>query len=270
MYEALDQVTNDPLLSQAASHGLSTALAERLGIPADLHGRFAIGGLLGFNAYDGFSASSLLGPTAGMINSMWNLGKTFAEERDLQKALEAGGPTGLRSIAKALDEELPLRNENALSTALGFNSTQTRKEREFTRIAQKRNEKAAREISHAARRVQEALSLGSSAAQQTLRNEAMKLAESPDQLESLIRSIGNKVKLFEEQRTLPKDIREVATPQTAAGLSELAKAMGVRLPASQEVDRELLKQDVMRRMGLSSASRVRQAMQADYLAEMNP
>jgi hypothetical protein len=270
MYEALDSVTGDPLLSQAASHGLSTSIAERLGIPADLHGRFAIGGMLGFNAYDGFSASSLLGPTAGMINSMWNLGKTFAQERDLQKALESGGPTGLRSIAKALDEELPLRNENALSTALGFNSTQVRKEREFTRIAEKRNEKAAREISHAARRVQEALALGSSAAQQKLRTEAMKLAESPDQLEDIIRAIGNKVKLYEEQRVMPKDIREVATPRTTAGLSELAKAMGVRLPQSQEVEREMLKQNVMRQMGMSPASRLRQAMLEDYRSEADP
>lgn len=270
MYEALDTVTNDPLLSQAASHGLSTALAERMGIPADLHGRFAIGGLLGFNAYDGFSASSLFGPTAGVMNSMWNLGKSLYQERDLQKAFTAGGPTGLRSIAKALDEELPLRNENALSTALGFNSAQARKEREFTRIAQKRNEKAAQEISHAARRVQDALALGSSVAQQKLHTEAMKLAETPEQLKDVIRSIGNKVKLFEEQKTFPKDIREVATPQTTAGLSQLAKAMGVRLPASQEVEREMLKQEVMRRMGMSPASQMRQAMAEDYSAVSDP
>jgi len=270
MYESLDNVTNDPLLAQAASHGLSTALAERLGVPADLHGRFAIGGLLGFNAYDGFSASSLFGPTAGVMNSMWNLGKSLYQERDLQKAFSAGGPTGLRNIAKALDEELPLRNENALSTALGFNSSQTRKEREFSRIAQKRNEKAAQEISHAARRVQEALALGSSAAQRKLQTEAMKLAETPEQLKVVIRSIGNKVKLFEEQKTFPKDIREVATPQTTAGLSQLAKAMGVRLPASQEVEREMLKQEVMRRMGMSPASQMRQAMVEDYRVEADP
>lgn len=270
MYEALDAVTGDPLLSQAASHGLSTAMAERLGIPADLHGRFAIGGLLGFNAYDGFSASSLLGPTAGMINSMWNLGKTYAQERDVQKALEAGGPTGLRSIAKALDEELPLRNESALSTALGFNTTQTRKEKEFNRIATNRNEKAARDISHAARRVQDALSKGNSVAQQVLRAEAMKLADDPEELSDMVRKIGNKVKLFEEQRVLPKDIREVATPETAVGLSKVARAMGVKLPPSQEFERETLKNQIAMKLGMSPAQRYREANLRDYQAELDP
>ncbi len=270
MYEALDSVTNDPLLSQAASHGVSTALAERMGIPADLHGRFAIGGLLGFNAYDGFSATSLLGPTAGAINSMWNLGKTYAQEQDLQKALSAGGPTGLRNIAKALDAELPLRNENALSTALGFNSPQVRKEREFSRIAMKRNEKAARDISMAARRVQDSLSRGSAVTQSALRAEAMKLVDEEKDLIPMMKKIGAKVKLFEEQRLLPKDIREVATPESAAGLSRVAKAMGVRLPASQEVEREQLKAGVSRIMGLPYNMRLQQAQQRDYESELNP
>jgi hypothetical protein len=201
---------------------------------------------------------------------MWNLGKTYAQERDLQKALSAGGPTGLRNLAKSLDAELPLRGENALSTALGFNSPQVRKEREFSRIAMKRNEKAARDISLAARRVQDSLPRGSAVTQQALRAEAMKLVDDEADLLPMMKKIGSKVKLFEEQRVLPKDIREVATPESAAGLSRVAKAMGVRLPASQEVEREQLKAGVSRMMGLPYNMRLQQAQRQDYEAELNP
>lgn len=273
IYESLDEVTNDPLLTQAASHGVASALAERLGIPADLHSRFAIGGLLGFNSYDGFSASSLLGPTAGMVNSLWNMGSTFSQERDLRKALDAGGPTGLRSIAKALDEELPLRGESRLGTLLGFKSSNIRKEQEFERIAQKRNEKAARDVSHAARRIQENLGRGSQYVQAKVIEEAKKLLgedQSPEAMKSMISKLASKVRQYEEEKRLPPDLRRTATAQTAEPLGQLARAMGVNLPQSQEVDRELLKQGVYRLMGLPTRSRLTSAYQTDLETAQDP
>jgi len=272
LYENLEEVTGDPLLAQAASHGVASALAEKLGIPADLHGRFAIGGFLGFNAYDGFSAASLLGPTAGMINGMWKMGESLTQEHDVRKALASGGPTGIRNIAKALDQELPASGDSQLGTAFGFRSTQARKEIEFERIAKMRNEKAAREISHAARRVQENLGRGSAVVQQIVMAEAKKLVEteSPQELKQVVSKIGSKVRQYEEEKRFPQDLREVGSTGQSAQLGNLARSMGVQLPQSQEVAREVMKSQLYQMMGMPYRSRVKDALQRDLATEREP
>lgn len=272
LYENLEEVTGDPLLAQAASHGVASALAEKLGIPADLHGRFAIGGFLGFNAYDGFSAASLLGPTAGMINGMWKMGESLTQEHDVRKALASGGPTGIRNIAKALDQELPASGDSQLGTAFGFRSTQARKEIEFERIAKMRNEKAAREISHAARRVQENLGRGSAVVQQIVMAEAKKLVEteSPQELKQVVSKIGSKVRQYEEEKRFPQDLREVGSTGQSAQLGNLARSMGMQLPQSQEVAREVMKSQLYQMMGMPYRSRVKDALQRDLATEREP
>jgi len=272
MYENLETVTGDPLLAQAASHGVAAALADKLGIPADLHGRFAIGGFLGFNAYDGFSPASLLGPSASMINGMWKMGKSYADEHDVRKALASGGPTGIRNVAKALDQELPASDDSPIATALGFKSTQARKEIEFERIAKLRNEKAAREISHAARRVQENLGRGSAVVQQIVMTEAKKLVSSdnPQELKQVVSKIGSKVRQYEEQKRFPQDLREVGSSGQAPALAQVARAMGVALPQSQEVDRELMKSQLYQMMGMPYRSRVMDAMKRDLATQQEP
>lgn len=272
MYENLEAVTGDPLLAQAASHGVAAALADKLGIPADLHGRFAIGGFLGFNAYDGFSPASLLGPSASMINGMWKMGKTFADEHDVRKSLASGGPTGIRNVAKALDQELPASDDSPIATALGFKSTQARKEIEFERIAKLRNEKAAREISHAARRVQENLGRGSAVVQQIVMTEAKKLVSSdnPQELKQVISKIGSKVRQYEEAKRFPQDLREVGSTGQSAQLANVARSMGVQLPQSQEVDRETMKSQLYQMMGMPYRSRVKDALERDLMTQQDP
>lgn len=80
-----------PFLSDLSTHGLAYAM----GAPFDMSSRLAIGGLLGLNPYEGWSAKAMMGPTASRIEDYLNAGGNVLKG-NLTGAVEKALPIGLR------------------------------------------------------------------------------------------------------------------------------------------------------------------------------
>lgn len=272
LYGIVDEATGDPIIANMATHGMSSAIADAFGIPVDLHSRFALGGFLGLNSYDGFSASSLFGPTASMVNGMWNMGKTLAQEHDVGKALALGGPTGLKNMAKALSEEVspttglePTMTESLIKS-LGFKSGQERKLQELKKIARNLNESDTRQTKQMAESIASQLGRGPKVTQSLLLENANKLATGEGQqyqlsMQAAVKSLAQKVAQVVESQRFPTDYRELASRRTAGNLSGAAQSIGLELPPSTEVQKELTKMATYRAMGLSYKPNVRAALE---------
>lgn len=277
---ALNEMTDDPLLTQALSYGVISSMAESLGIPADLHSRFALSGFMGLNAYDGISAASVLGPTASMVNSMWKMGKALVQEKDLNAAFKAGGPGGVKRMAEALSQEFQAENPDAnLPLAMaGFRSGKMFKAKETERIVSKTNEAAQRDIKLAAKRVEESLLLGPEVAQKTLMREANLLIDQTLTgrgrqlaLKNMMQNLRQRVALQKVKEQMPSDIRGEATAQTASRISQAAQAIGYQPPEARNVEQEQIMRYVYSQLGgQRSQSSLRRAQERQMELEQNP
>jgi len=256
--KALNEMTDDPLLTQALSYGVMSSMAESLGIPADLHSRFALGGFMGINAYDGVSAASVLGPTASMVNSMWKMGKSLVQEKDLGAAFRAGGPGGVKRMAEALSQEFQAENPDAnLPMAMaGFRSGAMFKNKEMERIISKTNEAAQNDIKLAAKKVEESLLLGPEVAQKTLMREANLLIDQRLEgrgrqvaLKDMMSNLRQRIALQKVKEQMPSDIRGKATAQTASKISNIARAVGYQPPPAGNVEQEQIMRTIYQQLG---------------------
>jgi len=102
--------------------------------------------------------------------------------------------------------------------------------------------------------------------------EAKKLVSSdnPQELKQVISKIGSKVRMYEEEKRFPQDLREVGASGSTAELGNLARSMGVQLPQSQEVDREMMKSQLYQMMGMPYRSRVKDALERDLMTQQDP
>jgi len=276
---ALNEMTDDPLLTQALSYGVFSSMAEGMGIPADLHSRFALSGFLGVNAYDGVSASSVLGPTASMVNSMWKMGKSLVQEHDLSKALQAGGPGGVKKMMEALSEDFQNENPDAnLPLAMaGFRSGKMFKHKETERVISKTLEAAQNDVKLAARRVEESLLLGPEIAQRTLMREANLLIDQELEgrgrqvaLKDMMSNLRQRIALQKVKEQMPPDLRGKATAQTASKISNIAQAIGYQPPPAQNVEQEQIMRQIYSQLGAQRSPgslRRAQMRQAELQAE---
>jgi hypothetical protein len=278
--KALNEMTDDPLLTQALSYGVMSSMAESLGIPADLHSRFALGGFMGVNAYDGVSAASVLGPTASMVNSMWKMGKALVQEKDLGAAFKAGGPGGIKRMAEALSQEFQAENPDAnLPMAMaGFRSGAMFKNKEMERIISKTNEAAQNDMRLAAKRVEESLMLGPEIAQKTLMREANLLIDQRLEgrgrqvaLKDMMGNLRQRIALQKVKEQMPSDIRGKATAQTAGSISDIAQAIGYQPPPAGNVEQEQIMRSIYRQLGAQrSPASMRRAKERQMELEAQP
>ena len=279
MYEALDEVTNDPSLTHALTHGFASAFAESLGIPADMHSRFALSGFLGTNAYDGMSAKSFMGPSVAMLDSLWKLGGTMAQGKSVEEALTVGGPGGVKRLAEALSEDFQRDNPEASLawSALGFRSTQMTKQKEFGRIVDRREMESRRELELAANRISDTLA-NPATARKTLFDEAMKLVpsglnplEQKQQLQQNIKDLAAKVSLLEANKVAPEDLRTQIAGRVAPQVANVGRSMGVQMNDPMELARSLAAQKTRSVLGQPLSQRpVRNAMMRDLQWGANP
>ena len=279
MYEALDEVTNDPSLTHALTHGFASAFAESLGIPADMHSRFALSGFLGTNAYDGMSAKSFMGPSVAMLDSLWKLGGTMAQGKSVEEALTVGGPGGVKRLAEALSEDFQRDNPEASLawSALGFRSTQMTKQKEFSRIVDRREMESRRDLELAANRISDTLA-NPATARKTLFDEAMKLVpsglnplEQKQQLQQNIKDLAAKVSLLEANKVAPEDLRTQVAGRVAPQVANVGRSMGVQMNDPMELARSLATQKTRSVLGQPLSQRpVRNAMMRDLQWGANP
>jgi hypothetical protein len=279
MYEALDEVTEDPSLTRALTHGFASAFAESLGIPADMHSRFALGGFLGTNAYDGMSAKSFMGPSVAMLDSLWKLGGAMAQGKSVEEALTVAGPGGVKRLAEALSEDFQRDNPEASLawSALGFRSSQMTKQKEFGRIVDRREMESRRELELAANRISDQLANPASA-RKLLFNEAVKMVPSGlnplqrnQQLQQNIKDLSAKVVALEANKVAPEDIRTQVAGRVAPQVANVGRSMGVQLNDPMELARSLAIQKTRSTLGQPLSQRpVRNAMMRDLQWGNNP
>jgi len=277
---ALNEMTDDPLLTQALSYGVFSSMAEGMGIPADLHSRFALSGFMGLNSYDGISAASVLGPTASMVNSMWKMGKSLAQEHDLSKALQAGGPGGVKRMMEALSEDFQNENPDAnLPMAMaGFRSGKMFKHKETERVIEKTLDAAQNDIKLAAKRVEESLMLGPQVAQATLMREANLLIDQRLEgrgrqvaLKDMMSNLRQRIALQKVKEQMPSDLRGKATAQTANRISDLARVIGYQPPPAGNVEQEQIMRHIYQQLGAQrSQGSMRRARERQMELEREP
>lgn len=279
MYEALDEVTEDPSLTRALTHGFATSFAESLGIPADLHSRFALSSFLGTNAYDGVSAKSFLGPSVAMLNSLWSLGGAMAQGKSLEESLTVGGPGGVKRLAEALSDDFQRDNPDASMawSMMGFRPSEMTKRKEFKTIVDKREIESRREMEVAANRISEKMSQPG-VARKMLLDEAMKMVPSgltgqqkQMMLKKNIQDLSNKVATIEANKVAPEDPRAGIANRIAPEVSNTARSMGVVMPDPMERARAFAIQKTRSSLGQPVSDRpMKNAMMRDLQWGTNP
>jgi short subunit dehydrogenase-like uncharacterized protein len=288
MFQALDEVTGDPLISNLASHGMASSMMKGMGFPIDLHSRFAMGGMLGFNEYTGFTPASLMGPTGSMVEGMWNMGKTIASEGDVFAGMEKGGPAWSRKMLEMVRNEgkvsiggagsVELEGINKYLYAAGFGNTEVNKLRAMSRMADQATLADKKKVNAAVGRLQAVLGSNPQVANMRLREEAMKLL--PDDLPShemgpmlqqtmkeLLDALGGN----EAKKRLPADMRQGANSRVARGVARTAQAIGTTLPTRSKVAEYQVMDSVFEQFGVPGPSRrYRQAAQEDAMMQQNP
>lgn len=280
MYEALDEVTEDPALTRVLTHGVATAFAESLGIPADMQSRFALNSFMGLNAYDGISAKSFMGPSVAMLNSLWGLGGDMVQGKSMEEALTKNGPGGVKRLAEALSEDFQQQNPDAnlFWSALGFRSSDMTKRKELERIADKRTIASRNQLDLAAKKINKLVNDNPARARGQLVAEAMQLI--PDELSPLdrqailtqtIKDLTAKVTKMQMDQAAPVDVRADISARVAPSVSNVARAMSYQPPEPMERARALAQQRTRVTLGQPLTTRpVRNAMMRDLQWTSNP
>lgn len=273
MITALDDVTNDPTLTRVFTHGMMSTLAESLGVPADLHSRFALSSFLGTNSYDGISAKSFMGPSVAMLSSMFNLAGEVAKGESMEKALTVAGPGGVKRLAEALSEDYQRDNSenNLMMSMLGFRSSQQVKRKEWEQITRKQELETRKQLTESATKVSDAMALGPREARIKLLQEADKLIPPgldyqavTKQRQQNVKDLIAKVSEIEANKVGPQDVRKEISGRLAPVASQTAQAMGVEMSNPIELARALAKQKTRSQLGATSSQRpVRNAMLQD-------
>jgi hypothetical protein len=279
MYEALDEVTNDPTLTRALTHGFMSSFAESLGIPADMHSRFALNSFLGTNAYDGVSAKSFLGPNVAMLESLWKLGGSMAQGKSVEEALTAAGPGAVKRLAEALSDDFQQENPDASLawSALGFRSGKMTKLKELKRIADRRETESRRDLELAATRISEQLA-DPATARKALFDEAIKMvptdvnpALQQQQLRQNIKDLSAKVAAMEANKVAPEDMRTQIAGRVAPQVANIGRAMGAQMNDPMELARSIAAQRTRSTLGQPLSQRpMRNAMMKDLQWQSNP
>jgi hypothetical protein len=280
MYEALDEVTEDPALTRVLTHGVATSFAESLGIPADMQSRFALSSFMGLNAYDGISAKSFMGPSVAMLNSLWGLGGDMVQGKSLEEALTKNGPGGVKRLAEALSDDFRQENPDAnlFWSALGFRSSELTKRKELERIADKRTIAARNQLDLAAKRIDKVVDTDPARARQQMFREAMELTPtelSPVErqaiLQQTIKDLTAKVTKMQMDKAAPVDVRSDISARVAPSVSSVARAMDYQPPEPMERARALAQQRTRVTLGQPLTTRpVRNAMMRDLQWGSNP
>jgi len=175
-------------------------------------------------------------------------------------------------MAKALSEEIDPTTgleptmTGSLIKGLGFKSGQERKLQELKKIAQNLNASDTRQTKQMAESIASQLGRGPAVVQSLLLENANKLAtgeglEYQKSLQAAVKSLAQRVSQVVESQRFPTDYRELATRRTAGRLQEASQAIGLNLPPSTEVQRELTKMATYQAMGLNYRPNVAGALE---------
>jgi len=272
MFEALTEVSGDPAIAAMAGTGVANSILASAGLPADVHSRLSIGGILGVNAYDGYSPTALMGPTASMVNGLFKFGKSLSQEQDLLKALSVGGPVWQRKWSEMAANEgklmiggqslKELEGKELALYKLGFANPDYAKLRMFQNVSAQQGKEETMRLQQAASRALDVMKKNPAAAQQALFAEAAKLIpddvpkeQQVEMVQVIAKRIASKAAEMQTQKKLPVDFRQGANSVSAVKRAKTAAAMGVQPPAPQNVQRSIINDETLQAFGMAPPQR---------------
>ena len=248
-------------------------------LPADLGSRFAIGGLMGTNDYDGFSLKALAGPTHSLVDNMVKGGRAISKG-DFAKGAEEILPIGFKkavSLAKndgeLIDNQgrklVNLTPAERMSYLIGFTPSRVRKMRDIQAIQSRSREVASREDT----RFLDELALKIEDNPEEVKR---KLKEKEQETEGAFsakagaRQIAKRV----QERTFPQDLRQTATGRTGAYESAILQSSQFQQNgAATEMQKYQLEMQLMQSLGFYQApsrTRIANARAIDQVMAQNP
>lgn len=108
-----DQQHDGGLLADIVMHGAANAALGKVlpGAP-DVGSRFSIGGVLGVNAYDGYSLPALLGPTSSVIEHVAKGATSLLRDRNAGQAFQDVAPVAWKKMIDLMRNDGEIRDRN--------------------------------------------------------------------------------------------------------------------------------------------------------------
>lgn len=291
-----DQAEDGGLLSDVVMHGAANAIAGKLlpGAP-DIGSRFSLGGILGVNSYDGWSMSSLVGPTGSVVENAAKGATSIVRDRKPGQGLQEMAPIAWKKAIELMRNEGEFRDKSGgllvdatfgekLAYAVGFTPQEIRRKKNYERLQRKHEEHERRRDTNLHDRLTNLFEMNPQAAQAELR----KMAENnPKYLELLkrgdregaakeydraLQTAAGKIAERVEKRSFARDPRREGTFKGAYGSDALLAAMG-QTGQTSEIARMQARAGVMASLGARpsvSPRAMQRAQVVDYLMKQNP
>jgi hypothetical protein len=298
--ETLQDITQEPALVDAIMEGGANMLLDGAGIPIDMSAKMGIGGAFGFNPITGYSAASLLGPTASLANRVFESIKPLAEG-DISKAISIGGPSGVRKMAEMISNEgkfkafdgSPLFDENDEQSkvskylyALGFGNQDVKRARTNSRLKNSvqhyENEKASKVMTEISGLIEKKSWL---AQQKLMEYVNTEVAESPGfgdmnavqqqiKYRQVYADTVSKLASKYQDLKLPVDPRREVSDKSARTMTALMSGVKAQMPPSSVLTRMALRDAVYQKMGIAppetSRKEYNKAFMLDQIQNRNP
>lgn len=242
------------MVAGIATHGFVNALLARAGVPVDLATKFAMAGLPGMSARDGFDPISIFGPSASFLKSAVTGLTGFANDKGLVNTGKSVLPPALRKIldlwanGDATDSTGRGEGLSALEKtlyAVGFDSQRLSKSREYQHYTDLQTQRTAMQEKQDVAKVVDLYNSGnSSEAMQTIQRMAADSGYTKDP-STLAHKVAEKI----VDKALPPDVRRSGSPQVAAAMMPTLRAIGLPMYASHEVMRQSAIDQIQRSLG---------------------
>ncbi len=268
------------ILTDAILRGAVNAMLGRSPLPADVGSRFAIGGVMGTNDYDGFSTKALFGPTAALVENIGSAAAAVTTEGDWGRALEEAIPQGYKRMVNIARHNNEIRDREGglmidatrgekFAAMIGFNPSRVKEFRDVQRM-QRRTRELERNASK--REVDQDSDLIELGRPDLARERIQKRAfENPGYVDP--QAEARKVAENIVTRRFPRDLRRGATRRSAATEARLLKATGNFGTPPSELDRLRTQTQVMADLGFVTGptpTELDMAAMVDSLMRNNP
>lgn len=266
LYQGLSQLLDQDEqegsgLADIAMKGGANALLASVGLPLDFASRFAIGGVVGMNEYDGWQPNAAFGPTAGIVSNVL-AGLKGAYDGDWGKAMKEFSPSAIRrgvdyfqhpteerlgQVTDSSGAPMPTTVGEDLGYALGFVPSRLAKLRQFQSYERTRHFEESAKYSSTVEQLADLVLQSPQDAQVQFADVLAKMNGTKTAAE-----LASDVAAKATMKSYSTDIRSGLDRGTANYMMGVAKGIGVQSPLAQQVERLKFKQQIMQSLGVNS------------------
>jgi hypothetical protein len=268
-----DEKEDGGMMSDIIMHGAANAiLGKTLPGAPDVGSRFAIGGVLGVNAYDGYSLGALAGPTGSVVESITKSATSLLKDRDAAQAFEDIAPIAWRKPIKMYKDGGEFRDQNGgmlidgsfaekFAYSVGFTPQRLNKLKSYERLDRRHQERIRERDINLFDEIADLYTENPALARQYLDQVARQdpkvvkfqeqgMVQAAEQEYNRAVSDGAK-KVAEriERRENPRDPRRTGTFDSTVGSQALLNSLGLS-GGTSEVNRLLSRTQTMQNLGI--------------------